>query len=106
MGNKSSNSINALSHGEHGKPYEVLGVHPIDKKTIAVRAFRPTAKELYFVSDTTGPLEMERLNDEGFFEVTVQTSDKTLQYHLRETTHEDQEIHFKDPYSFPLSLTD
>ena len=101
-----NNSINALSYGDHGKPFDVLGLQRVDDKKSIVRAFRPTAKKLYFVTDETGPVEMMPVNEHGFFEVAVQTSDNAVDYHLREMTHEDNEVEFKDPYSFPLTLTD
>ena len=104
--NIDKNEINTLSHGDHGSPYGVLGLHPLDDKTSAVRAFRPTANTLSFVSESTGPVKMERLNDEGFFELTVQTPKGPPDYHLLETTHAGEQITYKDPYSFPLTLTD
>lgn len=98
-------SISALTQGQHGKPYDVLGVHRVHEKNITVRAFRPSAKVLFFVSGKTGPLEMQRLTGEGFFEITVPRIEEN-DYHLRETTHEGVEFDFRDPYSFPLTLSD
>lgn len=102
-----NDEMNALTHGEHGAPFDVLGLHHADDKdSIVVRAFRPTAKNLHLVSDEHGLLEMQPINDKGLFEVTVEAQKKDFDYHLRETNHEGVEYKFKDPYSFPLTLTD
>jgi len=98
--------INAVSYGDYGKPYDVLGAHPTEKDTLTIRVFRPTAETLYIVREDAKPVEMERINEHGFFEATIKSSNSSLQYHLREITPEGREVDFKDPYAFPLTLTD
>lgn len=98
--------INAVSYGDYGKPFEVLGVHAGDGDKAVVRAFRPTAKSLHLLRGDLSPMEMTAVNDKGLFEVAVPVRVEDLDYTLKETNHEGVEYIFKDPYSFPLTLSD
>jgi 1,4-alpha-glucan branching enzyme len=102
-------AIAALSHGNHGAPKDILGVHSLDAKKIVVRAFRPTAKELFLVDESKKSpkkLAMERLNGSGVFEVNLAGTLDKFTYSLLETTTDGYEFSFKDPYAFPPLLTD
>jgi 1,4-alpha-glucan branching enzyme len=102
-------AIAALSNGNHGAPYSILGCHAIDEKTLSIRAFRPAAHKLFVILESDAgnhPHEMKRLNDAGFFELTIQVAGGDFAYSLREIDYQGKELTFKDPYSFPLTLTD
>jgi len=98
--------INAVSHGDYGRPFEVLGVHAGDGDKVVVRAFRPTAKSLHLLRDDISPMKMTAVNDKGLFEAAIPAQGEDLDYTLKETNHEGVEYIFKDPYSFPLTLSD
>jgi 1,4-alpha-glucan branching enzyme len=102
-------AISALSNGNHGDPYSILGAHKIDNQLVSVRAFRPTANNLFVIDETENKAirkEMQRINDAGFFELTLPANFEQFQYSLLEVTFDGKEIAFHDPYSFPLSLTE
>ncbi len=102
-----SDAIAAILYGAHGAPFEVLGPHPAEDGTISIRAFRPTAQAMWVVDQTTGErTAMNRLHDEGFFEVTIPGEWPGLQYRYEMTTRDGQQEIFADPYAFPPLLTD
>ncbi len=99
-------AIESLLNGDHGSPFELLGPHP-DGDNVSVRAFRPTARRLWIVDETSGERsEMNRLHDEGFFELSVPGEWPGLCYHYEAETFEDETETFADPYAFPPLLTE
>lgn len=102
-------TIAALVHGDHGSPNDVLGVHQISPKKMVVRAFRPTARELQLIDERKqkpATVEMTKIDDSGLFEVTLTGSSEKLVYSLTETPYEGDSFTFKDPYAYPLLLTE
>ncbi|GAB5490124.1 MAG: 1,4-alpha-glucan branching enzyme [Phototrophicaceae bacterium] len=102
-------TIAALVHGDHGSPSDVLGAHQISPKKMIVRAFRPTARELQLIDERKKKpvsIEMTKIDDNGLFEVTLNGTLTKLKYSLRETPYEGEAITFKDPYAYPLLLTE
>jgi 1,4-alpha-glucan branching enzyme len=102
-------AIAAISYGNHGTPYAVLGVHKLDEKQLIVRALRPNAKELYVIDETTKTpkkLAMEDVNEHGLFTLTLNGNIDKFKYSLLEVNYQDKEYSFKDPYSFPLTITE
>lgn len=98
--------LNALTHGDLGSPYDVLGLQAGDKNVSVIRAFRPTAQTLELINEKLGSVQMEAVSDKGLFEVTVPVKGDKLDYQLKETNYEGEVFTFKDPYSFPLTITD
>lgn len=100
-------AIAAIVHGYHGAPFDVLGPHKlkIDEDTVSFRAFRPTAKNLYLRLGKQR-VQMNRLWDEGFFEITIETSWPGPHYQLEAETHDGREEIFHDPYAFSSYLGD
>jgi 1,4-alpha-glucan branching enzyme len=101
-----SDAINALVYGDHGAPLQLLGTHPIDDKTMLVRALRPTAKSLKIVVNKKKPIEMTRIHEAGLFEITLENTAKELDYQFIEINDRDQEYKFYDPYAFPPLLAE
>ena len=102
-------TIAALVHGDHGSPNDVLGVHQISPKKMMVRAFRPTARELQLIDERKqkpATVEMTKIDDSGLFEVSLTGSSEKLVYSLTETPYEGDSFTFKDPYAYPLLLTE
>jgi 1,4-alpha-glucan branching enzyme len=70
-------AILALSHGEHGDPFAVLGPHADDEGRFWLRSFQPGAKAVSAIDPGTGKLLAElarrktREGDSGLFEGTL-----------------------------------
>jgi 1,4-alpha-glucan branching enzyme len=100
-------SITAFLYGAHGAPFETLGPHPAQEGMISIRAFRPSAQAVWVVDEASGErFEMNKLRNEGFFEVTIPSRWPGLKYHYDVTTRDGRQETFADPYAFPPLLTD
>lgn len=98
-------AINSLLNAAHGAPFDLLGAHPEGENKTSIRAFRPTAKTLFVINETTDEKhQMNRLRDEGFFELTLEERD--LKYHYQAETHDGNIEIFADPYCYAPIFTD
>ena len=101
-------AIAAIVHGYHGAPFDVLGPHKIDENNVSFRAYCPTAQTLtLLLGDQRIP--MNRIWNEGFFEVTVETSWPGPHYQLEAEIHYSTHVQtetLSDPYAFPGYLSD
>ena len=100
-----SDLIDLTIQGLNKDPHAVLGMHSSDRGVI-VRVFNPhsrsvVVKDLH--SDRSYP--MERIDDRGFFQLTVEESD-LFPYQLVHTTTEGAIYTAYDPYSFLPTLSD
>lgn len=98
---------------DHHDPFQVLGAHLIDQeatKRVAVRAFIPGAEIVSVVArDQRGrPVEyaMERIHEEGFFEVVVADRQEVFPYQLKRIGADGRAEIFHDSYSFMPTLSD
>ena len=98
---------------DHYDPFTILGAHVIEwkgKKGVVVRSFMPDAQSVEVVEldqekeVRTHP--MNRLLDEGFFEVFIPGRSDVFRYKLKKTTGSGEEAIFYDSYSFLPTLTD
>jgi 1,4-alpha-glucan branching enzyme len=97
-------AIQNLINGDHGDPFALLGPHAVEGG-VSIRAFRPTAQRLAVVLDESGQrFQMNRLHDEGFFEITLAAP--LPKYHFAATAHDGEEETFDDPYRFGPLLTE
>ena len=104
MPNIHPDAIQNLINGDHGDPFSLLGPHPAEGGTVSIRAFRPSAKTLYVVRDESGErIEMNRVRDEGFFEITLAAPGR---YHYVAVPYEGDEETFHDPYAFGPLLSE
>jgi len=62
--------LGRLVAGEHSNPHHLVGYHESGRRPV-VRAFRPAASSMRVLLTGGESLEMERLDDAGFFAVTV-----------------------------------
>lgn len=100
-------TIAAIAGGYHGAPFDVLGPHPVEGGVVA-RAFLPQADQVSLV-EKVGAQErfpMQRINDEGFFEVLLPERQLPLAYALQLTYPDGSTALHEDPYRFPALLTD
>ncbi len=97
----------------HHDPYHVLGPHIVThqgKQVVAVRAFLPDAigaSVVELIDGREGPrYQMERVLDEGFFEVLMTSKRDVFPYKLSVVRGDGSEDTFYDSYSFLPTLTD
>ncbi len=102
-------TIASISNGAHGDPFSILGLHTISEKgkeKLVVRAFRPEAKKLEILIGKSKPLELEKISDEGLFEIIIPKRKKKFSYKLKVTPYEGKKFDISDAYSFDSLLTD
>ncbi|MFN8560885.1 MAG: 1,4-alpha-glucan branching protein GlgB [Anaerolineae bacterium] len=100
-------AITHLVNGDHGSPYDILGPQPADEGHVSIRAFQPGMESLTVVDEQTGERHaMERLHDDGLFEVTIPGTPAELRYHYEGHSRSGDDTTFSDPYAFPLQITD
>ncbi len=105
-------SFDALIHGHHENPKEILGPHSLDNTgstTRLVRAFHPGANRAWIVSrDGQEQKPMNMVHPEGLFQVICDNNvfaADSGEYQIRyNTNHNQTTIH--DPYAFDPMLTD
>ena len=99
--------INALVFGDHGAPFDILGIHQLDAGQIVVRAFRPTATTLTLIDLISDKRhEMSRVHESGLFRVAVPGKVSNFRYRLEEQNDRGDVFFFYDPYAFPPMLSD
>ena len=98
--------MEACIRGKIGEPHSFFGMHPLsDMPGIVVRAWDPSAKKIQVISeDRSKSFEMRRMDDRGFFELHLPEVDSVFEYSLH-SFYEKSERTWKDPYSFPPSIT-
>jgi 1,4-alpha-glucan branching enzyme len=97
----------------HHDPYRVLGPHLITlegKQVVVIRAFLPDAVKASVVELIDGRegsrYPMDRVLDEGFFEVLLRSKHDVFPYKLSVVRADGSEDTFYDSYSFLPTLTD
>ena len=100
-------------HNDHHDPFRVLGAHTTvtnGATVVVVRSFLPLAQTVTVVaSEAEGGAEeyvMEKVHEDGFFEVVIPNRTTVFPYQLRMTTKEGKTEQFHDSYSFMPTLTD
>jgi 1,4-alpha-glucan branching enzyme len=107
----SIDDIYRIIYTEHHDPFAVLGAHlckPEGKSAVAVRAFLPDAHEAFVIEEADSPVEhrMEKIMEDGFFEVVLPDRSEIFPYMLKKITFENKVETFYDSYSFLPTLTD
>ncbi|PWN05555.1 1,4-alpha-glucan branching protein GlgB [Rhodohalobacter mucosus] len=102
--------IDAISNGDHGDLFGVLGLHTVNvdgKEKLVFRAFRPDAKELHLLLDgVKKPVEVSRVNDAGFFEHLFARRKKRFAYKIRVIPYEGEAYEIEDAYRFGPLISD
>lgn len=96
--------IESIIYSDCSHPFEILGPHTVGKE-ILLQAFFPYAKSVCvcFEDDLTQKLEMEQVEEEGFFAVFFPKR-KNLKYHFEVTDSAGNILCLQDPYAFPVPL--
>ena len=102
--------IYKVINSEHKDPFSVLGMHVITegkKKCVTVRAYLPFAKDCYLIDlDNNEKLEMDLIDDSGFFEIILKDRKEIFKYKLMTLDNYGVSYTFYDPYSFWPVITD
>jgi 1,4-alpha-glucan branching enzyme len=102
--------IDLLIQGDHSDPFGFLGMHQIEageSRAVVVRAFVPEAERVSVVeADGSTQHAMQKLRDEGFFELTFTGRGERFPYRLKAANRFGDTWEFHDPYSFPPLLSD
>ncbi|HEU5368302.1 MAG TPA: 1,4-alpha-glucan branching enzyme, partial [Ktedonobacterales bacterium] len=104
--------VDAIIHAIHGAPFQVLGPHlDAEDGNLVIRAFLPQASaeakvfvELEDASSTQYP--MRRTTPEGFFDVTIPHVQEIPVYKFLIVEPDGRKTRLRDPYAFPLLLSD
>jgi 1,4-alpha-glucan branching enzyme len=100
--------IEALTAGTHGRPFDVLGIHPVTidgRKGMAIRAFLPNAESVV-VERGTSLEPMTRVTRDGFFEALFPGTERVFPYRLLVTGSDGLTVPTEDPYRFPAVLSE
>ena len=103
--------MNLIINSEHKDPHTVLGMHEVlhdDREVVAVRAFLPSAKELYVMDkqDESVFYKAEKIHEDGFFEAIIEDRSKWFDYVFRIVYWDGNERITADTYSFPPTISD
>lgn len=122
--------IKLIVNAKHWDPFQVLGIHIIEKdgkKVVSVRAFLPEAEEAWVIRETEDRRQeaegseqkvavkneesdkafpMHKIHKAGFFEAEIVETKDVFPYRIRIKSCEGMVSEFYDPYSFMPVLTD
>ncbi|MBK8025723.1 MAG: 1,4-alpha-glucan branching protein GlgB [Chloroflexi bacterium] len=103
-------ALEAVAHADHGSPFSVLGVHPLESNKYVVRTIQPNAASIsLLLEDGPEPIPMHKVHPVGIYEVIITATAHPKRYRFEMTTHAGEIIVFHDPYdsaAFPFQLTD
>lgn len=101
--------ISAISNGEHGDLFRVLGLHLTrveGKEKLVLRCFRPDAKSIHLLPESGKAVELSRLSDEGLFEVQFSRKKNNFNYKLKITPYVGDSYTIVDAYQFGPQISD
>ncbi len=104
----SNEIITSISDGSHGDPFSVLGLQSIvEKKTekLVIRAFRPEAEQIYALIGKAKPIELQRVSDEGLFEIVVPRRKNRFDYRLLVKPFNGNNFEIIDAYNYSSLLS-
>lgn len=101
-------AIIALINGQHGAPFDILGIHPVtvnDQPALAIRTFQPQAAGVA-VKRGKKLTPMERVQEAGFYEAVFTDESRVFKYQLDIELPDGQTYTIDDPYRLPPVLTE
>jgi len=103
--------IDLIISGDHSDPFAFLGMHETEDgaaKPLVVRAFVPGAEQVWVIeaNQPHNQHSMQKLRDEGFFELFFQDRHERFPYRLKAANRFGDSWEFHDPYSFLPLLSD
>jgi 1,4-alpha-glucan branching enzyme len=104
----SPEAVAAIVGGWHGDPFSIFGPHQVGD-SVVIRAFLPQAAAAAVVVPAESrdqAHEMERLHEDGLYQVALPDRTLPVDYHLRLTLHSGETVLYEDPYALPDLMTD
>ncbi|MDX1590674.1 MAG: 1,4-alpha-glucan branching protein GlgB [Balneolaceae bacterium] len=102
--------IEAISNGDHGDLFAVLGLHTVNvegKEKLVFRTFRPDAKELNLhIKGVKKPVSVPKISDAGLFEHVFSRRKKRFDYTIHVKPYEGEEYEIEDAYRFGTLISD
>ncbi len=101
--------ISAISNGDHGDLFSVLGLHMSgtkDKEKLVYRCFRPDAKSIKLIPEKGKELIAKRLSDEGLFEYQFPRKRKPFRYKIEISPYVGDSYIIEDAYRFGPLISD
>jgi len=101
--------ISAISNGEHGDLFRVLGLHLTEiegKEKLVLRCFRPDAKSMHVIPESGKAIELSRLSDEGLFDHQFSRRKNHFTYKLQITPYVGDPYTIEDAYRFGSLISD
>ena len=89
----------------HHDPHSILGAHD-SKDGIVVRAFRPKARSITLLPDVGTPVPMDRLHEDGLFEVLLEGRHDFTPYRLEVRYSSSEAYTIRDPYAYMPTMGD
>lgn len=107
----SLNELFQIVNVEHREPHHILGMHLVEKqgkKVISIRAFIPTASEIIVIDEENNMnyYEMQKIHDDGFFEVNINERADFFSYQLKITDFDGNCWTTYDAYSFLPTISE
>ena len=100
--------IEAISNGDHGDLFAVLGLHTVNvegKEKLVFRTFRPDAKELNLhIKGVKKPVSVPKISDAGLFEHVFSRRKKRFDYTIHVKPYEGEEYEIEG--CLPVWYTD
>jgi 1,4-alpha-glucan branching enzyme len=97
--------LDAIAGARHADPFSVLGPH-IERGTLTIRAYLPSAQSMSVVREGAAPLDMIRRHPAGVFEATIEGVPDVPDYRLRVTYPGGYTTDIDDPYRYGRVITD
>ncbi|OHE72918.1 MAG: 1,4-alpha-glucan branching enzyme [Verrucomicrobia bacterium GWF2_51_19] len=101
--------LEAIESAQHKHPHSILGMHPLREGGVVVRAFLQNAMSCEVIDFTSAPEKrypMQRLSENGLFEVVIADKNSVFPYRLRLEQYNGEIRQCYDPYSFLPTLSD
>ncbi len=103
--------IFSIVDGAHTDPHTVLGMHEwedADGRMLVVRAFLPGAQAITVIDheNKRKKYPMQRIHEDGFFEVQIRERTEWFRYQLEYTDASGHSWKAYDPYSFEPTLSE
>lgn len=98
-----SDAVEAIIHGDHQRPHEILGIHAYNDYYY-INVFWPFAWEVYIEDRTNGrKLKMDKIHFAGFYTLKVE---EKLDYRYYMKNLEGHTWYLEDPYRYGGQLSD
>jgi 1,4-alpha-glucan branching enzyme len=94
-----TDELDSFIRGTHSDPFRILGPHRVGDD-LAVRVFRPDAREVGIVLSSGEEIAAEKLQKDGFFQAILPGKKRDCDYRVRAVRWDGSERALRDPYCY------